>query len=1110
MKHPLARMLICVGIAITLTNVVITTRAVTTNTLDFSSTLVTQGAGPVSPSSGPESISGASLKVGDIVVLDTIVIDEPGSGADAWGAVELNAGSGFLGIINASFGVLVETGTNNNNVMQLFVNGASTNMPFGLAVNNSQTNLVHIMLTCTQAGSTTNMNYLVAIDQGATGVYSASLAGTAITFGGNSITLSFGAQNEPHLFIQSGPIHSKPGIVTFDFPTTTVAAVPGGITDPGISINGNELMVGGVVVFDGIIVPNGAQVFDSWTSVNIGGSGYGNVTDAQLGLLCRMATGQLPSELWIDGITNTDPTAGSALTNRVRIELYPSANGSTTNMGWLVEIDQNLSGNFKPAVTGTNLTFANNVLQLTFGSAGSSSMVYQNPQSPVSIFTGPNPVSQVVSVGSPIMVGVTVEGWSPTFQWFKNGFAIPNATNENYTSPSATLADNNDQFYVVVSNQLNYLNVVTSMVANVVVLIPNTLTWYPEADFTTWDTTTANWTTNNGVSQCNFVSGDNVVFDNLGFVWANLAHSVDLENNVTAGTVMVNVSSDNDYSFSGYGSLSGQSLLVSGDGTGQLLLENPSVSFSSVTISAFEGSSEINTTLRVGYGGTNCTFAADYITNNGVLEFNNDAGVLPVPGLICGTGSIIQNGTGTTVLSGTNSIYCIQAINFGTLSIACTPNPGIITNNSVLEIASPADLVVIPNAMVGGGYYNFFGFQTTIVTGHSSHTGQNLLNFSRVVVDNPDALGDPVAGSSLIFEGGLYLSNNIVWSQPLVIDAATNSYTQAHISNFCGTNEVVSPLVLSGGTATGGYGSEVNVEAGTGLLEINSRSSLINGDGAINLNLQGSGTGIWNGPLIDGNVSLNVLMRGTGNWTLGGSNSYSGSTTIANGTLFINGVTGAGNVIVRPGATLGGSGFICGSVIVAPGANIEVNPGLGVSTLTVSNNLILNPGSFVNLRINKATGVSDKITGVTTLTYGGTLMISNLAGVLTTNDIFTLFSAKTYMGAFVGIKPTIPGEGLVWNTNTLSVDGTLRIAVAAGPATNPTNITVGVVGNTLTLTWPVDHIGWRLLVQTNQLAGGISSNSNDWSTVAGSTELDQISLDIDPLKPSEFYRLVYP
>jgi hypothetical protein len=137
-------------------------------------------------------------------------------------------------------------------------------------------------------------------------------------------------------------------------------------------------------------------------------------------------------------------------------------------------------------------------------------------------------------------------------------------------------------------------------------------------------------------------------------------------------------------------------------------------------------------------------------------------------------------------------------------------------------------------------------------------------------------------------------------------------------------------------------------------------------------------------------------------------------------------------------------------------------------------------------------------------------MISNLAGVLTTNDIFTLFSAKTYMGAFVGIKPTIPGEGLVWNTNTLSVDGTLRIAVAAGPATNPTNITVGVVGNTLTLTWPVDHIGWRLLVQTNQLAGGISSNSNDWSTVAGSTELDQISLDIDPLKPSEFYRLVYP
>jgi autotransporter-associated beta strand protein len=77
-------------------------------------------------------------------------------------------------------------------------------------------------------------------------------------------------------------------------------------------------------------------------------------------------------------------------------------------------------------------------------------------------------------------------------------------------------------------------------------------------------------------------------------------------------------------------------------------------------------------------------------------------------------------------------------------------------------------------------------------------------------------------------------------------------------------------------------------------------------------------------------------------------------------------------------------------------------------------------------------------------------------------------------------------------------------------ATNPTNIATSVTGTNLTLSWPTDHTGWRLLVQTNNLVRGISTNPADWGVVSGSANTNQVIIPIDPGKPTEFYRLVYP
>jgi autotransporter-associated beta strand protein len=288
-------------------------------------------------------------------------------------------------------------------------------------------------------------------------------------------------------------------------------------------------------------------------------------------------------------------------------------------------------------------------------------------------------------------------------------------------------------------------------------------------------------------------------------------------------------------------------------------------------------------------------------------------------------------------------------------------------------------------------------------------------------------------------------------------------------------------------------------------LTIDAASTLANNtfNTPCDLNLQGAGLGLWNAILVDSSFSpLNVLMRGTGTWVLGGANTYSGTTTVSSGTLLVNGQIGAGNVSVLTGGTLGGNGTLGGAVTVAAGGAIA--PGNGLGTFTINNTLALAPGSFTSVTIDKTTAASSQVAGLSSLTYGGTLVVTNLAGTLTTSDAFKLFSSTAYAGTFAAITPAVPGPGLAWNTNTLATDGTLRIVV--GIANNPTKLSASVVaGNNLQIFWPYDHLGWTLQVQTNALNVGIRTN---WVNVAGSSTTNSVTVPIGARNACVFYRLI--
>jgi autotransporter-associated beta strand protein len=241
-----------------------------------------------------------------------------------------------------------------------------------------------------------------------------------------------------------------------------------------------------------------------------------------------------------------------------------------------------------------------------------------------------------------------------------------------------------------------------------------------------------------------------------------------------------------------------------------------------------------------------------------------------------------------------------------------------------------------------------------------------------------------------------------------------------------------------------------------------------------------------------------LVKQGSDTLTLAGSQDYTGTTVVSNGTLLVSGTLSASSAVTVAGGTLTGNGSISSPVTVQSGGIFA--PGGGLTTLTLSSNLTLQAGSQTKVSVNRDTPANDQAAGISQANYGGTLVVNNLAGSPSqVGDTFTLFSTASYSGNFGSISGT-PGTGLAWSFNPTNG----MLSVVNGTATNPTNITFVVLGNTLTLSWPADHLGWILQSQTNTL------NVGNWFDVAGSSSATNAVITINPANPAVFFRLRSP
>jgi PKD repeat protein len=247
------------------------------------------------------------------------------------------------------------------------------------------------------------------------------------------------------------------------------------------------------------------------------------------------------------------------------------------------------------------------------------------------------------------------------------------------------------------------------------------------------------------------------------------------------------------------------------------------------------------------------------------------------------------------------------------------------------------------------------------------------------------------------------------------------------------------------------------------------------------------------------------------------------TSALATNALFLNGVL--------QGSPAAGS--LAGTVAVAVGSGnviqvvVTAQDGVTTSTNTVTvtvlpstnaylTSLVLNPAGQAGLTTSF---VSTTLSYLATNAYGYTPTFTVVNADLTATN--SLIYNNITNGLASGVASTTPTLNLTLGvTNVAQVqvtaqDGvtvqTYQVNIVEQPSQTVPHLTNSVSGNNLVLSWPGDHLGYRLLVQTNNLNKGVSGNIGDWGTVPGSTNLTGTSITI--LKTgvtNMYYKLVYP
>ncbi len=637
---------------------------------------------------------------------------------------------------------------------------------------------------------------------------------------------------------------------------------------------------------------------------------------------------------------------------------------------------------------------------------------------------------------------------------------------------------------------LNTSGTITVVSTNFV--LPQTLIWIGDGFSSVWDLVTLNWSTTNMQPRA-FANGDSVIFS----AGSPTMPPVNLITNVAPATMVV--SSVYPYALTGAGALNGTMNLIKTN-TGKLTIANTGVN-------TFSGGTTIAAgSLQLGDGISINGNLPGNIVNNATLIFANP-NAQSWSSVLAGSGTLVKQAAGTLTVSSTNSSYAGNVL-IGAGAITLTTGAALSTGTLTLS---------------NGGTFNFppsspAYFYPGNITIPANQTG---------TIFSP-GLGNGVSGNVISGNGSsvLNLSSGVSFS-----GTATTQF-----DSFTGTINIPvgATLRFSANSSGNTYGSLIPLFTINGTLQPRNagntvRLGKISGSGTLTGPQSNGGTGntiyqigganvdsVFSGIISSNTAVTNSLVilhkLGTGRLTLSGASTYTGGTIISNGAVFVNNNfgsgLGSGTITVRSGATLGGSGIISSATTLDSGATLS--PGDAIGKLTFNSTLSLASGSTSRMELNATSVTNDVVKMLGSMTYGGTLIVSNTSGTLAAGQMFKLFEATSYAGSFSTVSlPTLANPNLAW-TNRLATDGTIAVFSTA-PTTPPVFSSVGTDGNNLIMRGSngTANASYYLLAATN-----VALPMTNWSRLA-TNQFDvnggfSLTNAIDPAKNQLFYRLRLP
>jgi autotransporter-associated beta strand protein len=478
----------------------------------------------------------------------------------------------------------------------------------------------------------------------------------------------------------------------------------------------------------------------------------------------------------------------------------------------------------------------------------------------------------------------------------------------------------------------------------------------------------------------------------------------------------------NSSSNSGSGLITGTGSLTK-LGTGTLTLTNDNTYSGGTTISAG--------TLQIGNGGTTGSISGN-ITNNAALRFNR-ASSLTYSGNISGTGSLTKFGAGTLTLTGSNTFSGGTTLATGTLNVgsagslgssgALTFTGGTLqyspanTTDYSLRIANSTGPISIDTngqnvtfassiAATNTGGLTKLGTGTLTLTGSNAYTGTTTISAGTLRIGSGGTTGSITAditnNASLIFNrsNNLTHSGNISGLGDLTKQGAGTLTLTGNITHTNGTTIQAGTLQIGSGTTTGSIIG--NISNNTSLILNRSDSS------TLSANISGPGS---------------FTKLGTGTLVLTGSNSYTGTTTFANGSLNV----GSTNALGSSGALT----FTGGALQYSAANTTDYSSRIANSTSPISLDTNGQNVTFATpLAATNTSGLTKFGTGTLTLpgnhSYTGTTTVA--AGTL------TIGGSASGDGTIQGNITVNPGatlrfaqSNIVINSSTFTILGTMEL-----------------------------------------------------------------------------------